>query len=830
MKGFNPIFKNNMAKKLILLVVTIFTTTLLFSQKIEINYSSPQEYEISGINVKGIKYLNTEVLVQLSGLKVGDKIEVPGERFSNSIDKLWRHGLFSDVKILADSARDGKLYITFELLERPRVSNVFVTGLNKTEREDIEEMIELKRGGQATDNLINNTKIQIKKHFAEKAYFNTQVDVSLKNDTNILNAVIAYVHVDKNKKIKVNSLVFEGNEVLSDKKLNKAMKKTNDKNIKNFFRTKKYKEEEFIADKQALIEKYNEKGYRDAKIVYDTVYANDDKSFNINIKIEEGKPYFFRNISWVGNTKYSSYQLSRILNVKKGDPYDENLLNERISSDEDAVSNLYLDDGYLFFQIQPIELKVENDSIDLEMRVYEGRQATIKNVTVSGNTKTNDHVIMREVYSRPGELFKKSDIVRTIRELAQLGHFDPEKLNVNPVPDQANGTVDLDYTVEERANDQIEISGGWGANMIIGTIGLKFNNFAINDVFKKDAWRPVPSGDGQQLSLRVQSNGTRYQSYSLSFTEPWLGGKKANSLSVSLYKTVQSNGYQKDDSRRADMAIAGAALGLGKRLKWPDDYFTIYNELSYQQYNMNEWPYFLMKNGISNNLSYKFVFGRNSVDSPLFPRRGSNISVSLQATPPYSLLRTKTNYSDWEEEEKYKWIEYHKWTFKSEWITKLLATKDLVLYTRYELGFLGYYNKDLRSPFEQYQVGGDGMSGYNMYGSDIVSLRGYENYSLTPAEGGNIYSRFTMELRYPVSLNPQATIYALTFIEAGNAWYNFKDFNPFNLNRSAGVGVRIFLPMLGLLGIDWGYGFDPIPGKANDSGGGQFHFVMGQQF
>jgi len=830
MKGFNPIFKNNMAKKLILLVITIFTTTLLFSQEIDINYLSPKEYEIGGINVKGIKYLNTEVLVQLSGLKVGDKIEVPGERFSNSIDKLWRHGLFSDVKILADSVRDGKLYLSFDLLERPRISGVFVTGLNKTEREDIEEMIELKRGGQATDNLINNTKIQIKKHFAEKAYFNTQVDVSLKNDSNLLNAVIAYVHVDKNKKIKVNSLVFEGNEVMSDKKLNRAMKKTNDKNIKNFFRTKKYKEEEFIADKDALIEKYNEKGYRDAKIVFDTVYVNDEKSFNIEIKVEEGKQYFFRNINWVGNTKYNSYQLSRILNVKKGDPYDENLLNNRISSDEDAVSNLYLDDGYLFFQIQPIEVKVENDSIDLEMRVYEGRQATIKNVTVSGNTKTNDHVIMREVYSRPGELFKKSDIVRTIRELAQLGHFDPEKLNVNPVPDQSNGTVDLDYTVEERANDQIEISGGWGANMIIGTIGLKFNNFAINDVLKKDAWRPVPSGDGQQLSLRVQSNGTRYQSYSLSFTEPWLGGKKANSLSVSLYKTVQSNGYQKDDSRRADMAIAGASLGLGKRLKWPDDYFTLYNELSFQQYDMNEWPYFLMKNGISNNVSYKLVFGRNSVDSPLFPRRGSNISVGLQATPPYSLLRGETDYSTWEQEEKYKWIEYHKWTFKSEWITKLLSTKDLVLFTRYELGFLGYYNKELRSPFEQYQVGGDGMSGYNMYGSDIVSLRGYENYSLTPAEGGNIYSRFTMELRYPVSLNPQATIYALTFIEAGNAWYNFKDFNPFNLNRSAGVGVRIFLPMLGLLGIDWGYGFDPIPGKSEDKWGGQFHFVMGQQF
>ncbi len=820
----------NMIKKIFLLVIAIFTASLSFSQQIEVNYSSPSEYEIAGIKVKGVKYLNEEVLIQLSGLKVGDKIEVPGERFANSIDKLWRHGLFSDVQILADSMKSGKIYLSFYLTERPRISDVIVSGLNKTEREDVAEMIELKRGGQATDNLINNAKIQIKKHFAEKAFFNTQVDVSLKNDSNLLNNVFVYIYVEKNKKVKVNSLDFEGNSILSDRKLNKAMKKTNEKGIKNFFRTKKYKEEEYLADKENLLKKYNEKGYRDAKIVYDTVAVNNEKSFNIVIKIEEGKKYYFRNISWVGNTKYNNFQLSRILNIKKGDPYDDELLNKRLSVDEDAVSNLYLDDGYLFFQIQPIEVNVDNDSIDLEMRIYEGRQATINNVTVGGNTKTNDHVIMREVYSRPGELFSKADIVRTIRELAQLGHFDPEKLNVNPVPNQADGTVDLEYTVEERANDQIEISGGWGANMIIGTIGLKFNNFAINDVFKKAAWRPVPSGDGQQLSLRVQSNGTRYQSYSLSFTEPWLGGKKANSLTVSLYKTVQSNGYMKDDERRQDMSIAGAALGLGKRLKYPDDYFTLYNEISFQQYDMNKWPYFLVENGRSNNLSYKVIFGRNSIDNPLFPRRGANISVSLQATPPYSLLRSKTDYSDWTQEQKFKWIEYHKWTFKSEWLTKLLATKDLVLYTRYELGFLGYYNKDLRSPFEQYQVGGDGMSGYNMYGSDIVSLRGYENYSLTPEEGANMYSRFTMEVRYPISLNPQATIYALTFIEAGNAWYNFKDFNPFNLNRSAGVGVRIFLPMLGLLGIDWGYGFDPIPNQSADKWGSQFHFVLGQQF
>jgi len=820
-----------MIKKLFFLVVALTAVLNSFSQEIDINYSSPKEYEIGGIEVKGVKYLNTNVLIQLSGLTVGDKIEVPSERIGNSIDKLWKHGLFSDVQILADSVVDGKIYLSIQLAERPRISKVNIEGLNKTEREDVEEMIDLKRGGQATDNIINNTKYLINRHFAEKGFFNTEVEITQKNDTSILNAVLINVLIDKKEKVKVNSLVFEGNSLISDKKLNRAMKKTNAKELTNFFRTKKFKQEEFENDKIELIKKYRELGYRDAKIVKDTVYENDKKTFNIDLKIEEGKKYYFRNINWVGNTKYNNYQLTQILNIKKGDAYDEDLLNERLSVDEDAVSNLYLDDGYLFFQVQPIEVNNENDSIDLEMRVYEGRQATIRNVSVTGNTKTNDHVIMREVYSRPGELFKKSDIVRTIRELAQLGHFDPEKLNVNPVPNQADGTVDLEYTVEERANDQIEISGGWGANMIIGTIGLKFNNFAINDVLDKTAWRPVPSGDGQQLSLRVQSNGTRYQSYSVSFTEPWLGGKKPNSLSVSLYKTVQSNGYQKDDSRRQDMSIAGASVGFGKRLKWPDDYFTFYNELSFQQYNMNEWPYFLMTNGISNNLSVKVVFGRNSVDNPLFPRRGSNLSIGLQATPPYSLLRQNTNYDEWTEGDKYKWIEYHKWTFKSEWYTRLLSSTDkLVLYNRYELGFLGYYDKNLRSPFEQYQVGGDGMSGYNMYGSDIVSLRGYDNYALTPTAGGNIYSRFTMELRYLISPSPQATIYALTFLEAGNAWYDFKDFNPFNLNRSAGVGVRIFLPMLGLLGIDWGYGFDPIPGKSNDKWGSQFHFVLGQQF
>lgn len=818
-------------RKLFILILSIAASLNVYSQEIDINYSSPKEYEVGGIEIKGIKYLNENVLIQLSGLRTGEVIEVPSERIGNSLSKLWKHGLFSDVQILADSISDGKIFLSIHLAERPRISRIEIEGLNKTETEDITEMIDLRRGGQATDNLINNSKYVIKKHFAEKGFYNTQVEVTQKNDTAILNAVVLIIEVNKNEKIKVNSLAFEGNEVLSDKKLNRTMKKTNAKKLINFFRTKKFKEDEFENDKDAVIKKYKELGYRDAKIVSDTVYVNDEKSFNIKLRIEEGKKYYFRNISWVGNTKYTNKQLSNILNIKKGDPYDEEMLNNRLTIDEDAVGNLYLDDGYLFFQVQPIEVNIANDSIDLEMRVYEGKQATIKNVSVTGNTKTNDHVIMREVYSRPGELFKKSDIVRTIRELAQLGHFDPEKINVNPVPNQSDGTVDLEYTVEERANDQIEISGGWGANMIIGTIGLRFNNFSARNVFNGKAWRPVPSGDGQSLSLRVQSNGTRYQSYSLSFTEPWLGGKKPNSLSVSTYRVVQSNGYQSDDNRRQDMTITGASVGLGKRLKWPDDYFTLYNEISFQQYDMNEWPYFLMTNGRSNNLSYKVVFGRNSVDNPLFARRGSNISIGLQATPPYSLLRENTNYSDMSEGDKFKWIEYHKWTFKTEWHTRLLAATDkLVLYNRYELGFLGYYNKNLRSPFEQYQVGGDGMSGYNMYGSDIVSLRGYDNYALTPSLGGNIYSRFTMELRYLISPSPQATIYALGFIEAGNAWYDFKDFNPFNLNRSAGVGVRIFLPMLGLLGIDWGYGFDPIPGKTADKWGSQFHFVLGQQF
>ncbi len=818
-----------MLKRTLVFSLFMLMSASMFAQLPKIDYEDPKTYEIGGITVSGIKYLDHNILIQLSGLTVGDSLEIPGEEITKAVDKLWDHGLFSDVEISATKVDGNKIYLDIYLQERPRLSKVIYKGISNSEAEDIQELVDLKRGSQVTDNILSTTKHLIKKHFKEEAYHNVEVDIIQKNDTSLQNVVMLYIDIKKGDKIRVNEINIEGNKVFTDNKVERFMKKTNEKALRNFFRTKKFKEEEYINDKKKIIEKYQEQGYRDIKIVEDSVYQHDEKTFNVYIKIEEGDKYYFRNITWVGNTKYTAEQLNKVLKIEKGDVYNQQLLEERLQIDEDAVSNLYLDNGYLFFNINPVEVAVENDSIDLEMRIYEGKQATVNLVRVSGNTQTKDHVVRREIRSLPGQLFRRSDITRTIRELAQLGYFDPEKLNVNPLPDPENGTVDLEYIVEERSNDQVEISGGWGANMIIGTIGLKFNNFAAGDIFKKGAWRPIPSGDGQQLSLRVQSNGVRYQNYSISFVEPWLGGKKPNSLSVSLYHSIQSNAYTKNTPDKRTMKISGVAVGLGRRLNWPDDYFTLYNDISFQQYNLNRWyeNYFLITDGRSNNVSFETIFGRNSIDNPLYTRNGSKFTLSLQITPPYSLFQDR-DWSNLDQQERYKWVEYHKWKFKGDWYTRLVD--ELVLRTNYEFGYLGYFTEQLRSPFEGFNLGGDGLTGFSMYGRETIALRGYANNSLTPRQGGNIYNKFTLELRYPFSLNPQATIYGLAFFEAGNAWYDFKDFNPFNLNRSLGVGVRIFLPMLGLMGIDWGYGFDPIPGRTSDDWGSQFHFVIGQQF
>ena len=831
----------------------------------EIYYSAPRKYTIGGITVHGIEHYQEDLLISLSGLSIGQEITVPGEEIKQAIKKFWKQGLFSDVTVAASKIEGGKIYLDISLKELPRLSTINYFGLKKGEISDLEEKIQMMRGAQVTSNLMNNASKVIKAHFVEKGFHNTEVNIYQKDDVSQPNNVIVDIYVDKKEKVKIANLIIEGNEALEFSKINKTMKKTNEKGrIVNFFRTKKFITDDYEADKIALIEKYNEKGFRDAIIVTDSIYPGEEENtVNVYLKIMEGNPYYFRNISWIGNTQYTSNFLTQKLRITKGDIYNQKLLSERLQTDDDAVSNLYLDNGYLFFDLNPIEINVENDSIDLEMRIREGNQASISRVIINGNTKTNEHVVRRELRTKPGQLFNKSELIRSVRELSQLGHFNPEAIQPVPQPNQEDGTVDIVFNLEERPNDQVELSGGWGAGMFVGTLGLSFNNFSVRNIFNKEAYSPLPSGDGQSLSLRAQTNGRFYQSYSASFMEPWLGGKRPNSLSVSIYRSIQtgvsnnygyydrslmysgygnsygsgyndynSNVYKNDVDQNKSLKVTGASVGFGKRLSWPDDFFTLYNELSYQSYTMDNWYFIAFDQGQSNNLSFKTTLTRNSIDNPIYTRTGSSFSVSLQFTPPYSLMRTDNDFTT--DAEKYKWIEYHKWNFKASTFTPLSRNGNLVLMTRAEYGFLGYYDKNFISPFEKFRVGGDGMSGYSLYGSETIGLRGYENGSLTPYdnnnnEQGNIYTRLTMELRYPLMLETSSTIYALAFLEGGNAWEKFNEFNPFGIKRSAGMGIRIFLPMFGMMGVDWGYGFDPN-NTSKSIGGSNFHFVIGQQF
>ena len=812
----------------------------------DINYSMPKEYEIGGITVSGIKYLDETALINLSGLAVGDIIQVPGDKITKSIEKLWKQGLFSDVKIKAVKYVGNTIFLNIYLQERPRLSKFAFRGVKKSEADDLREDLRLVKGMQVTDNIVNTSKYRIRNYFIDKGYYNCEVNIDQKDDTTLLNNIILVFNIKKKSKVKIKEIVFEGNDqtkmqknllifetevpVISSKKMRHLMKDTKHKSISHIFKTSKFIESNYKTDKQNIIARYNSLGYRDAQIVEDSVYRVDDELLGIYIKIEEGKKYYFGDITWVGNSKYPTALLSRAIEIKHGDIYNQELLDNRLFVDENSVSSIYLDNGYLFFSVTPVETSVDGDTINIEMRVYEGKQARIKNVTIIGNTKTHEHVIRREIRTKPGQLFSRSDIIRTQRELAQLGYFNPEKLNVNPKPNPVDGTVDLEYIVEEKPSDQIELSGGWGAQMIVGTLGLSFNNFSLRNFFKSSAWTPLPSGDGQKLSLRAQTNGIYYQAYSMSFVEPWLGGKKPNSLTTTLYHNMYTNGRQVSDPGRESMSITGVAVGLGRRLKWPDDFFSLYNELSYQLYNLNNYNYqalFKFTDGIANNISFKTVLMRNSVDQPIYPRRGNMFSVSLQLTPPYSIFNGK-DYTTMDDKEKYEFVEYHKWKFNAAWYQSIVG--DLVITARAEVGILGIYNHNVGpSPFEGFNVGGDGLVSYNISGTETIALRGYSNGSLTPAQGGNAYTKYTLELRYPLSLNPSATLYGLAFLEAGNAWYEFSAINPFAAYRAAGVGVRIFLPMFGKLGVDWGYGFDPIYGNPT-AAGSQFHFIIGQNF
>lgn len=823
----------------------------------EVFYSSPKTYVIGGIEVTGLgDQYDPGTLIQLAGLQFGSEIKIPGDAITKAIKRLYSQGLFSNVTISVDRVEGNKVFLIMNLTERHKLSGINYIGIKKSEETKIKEKINPLPGTQVTDNMISNLKHIIEKYFKEKGYYNMDVKVLQRDDPNAPNFVILDVSVERKSKIKISEVVITGNEEVKDRKLKGAMKKTKEKSLANFFKSSKYIETNYEDDKYNLLDKYNELGYRDASIIADSVVQVSPNRVKVYIDVEEGNKYFYNNITWVGNTVVDSDKLSRLLNISKGDTYNKKYFEERLRDDEDAVANyFYLNQGYLFFQAMPIETVVGKDSINVEIRLLEGPQATIDRVIIKGNDRTHEHVIRRELYTYPGELFSREDIIRSVRELANLGHFDPEKIVPNPVnPNQEAGTVDIEYNLVEKANDKIEISGGWGAGMIIGSIGLTFTNFSMRNIFNWETYRPLPQGDGQMLSLKAQTNGKYYTSFSVSFREPWLGGKKPNSLSVSAYysrQTGYSSNYYKsylvgnslkaserfDESQR--MSTFGLSAGLGRRIKWPDDYFTMYTEVSYQRYMLKNWAYYIIQDGSSNNLSFAVQLRRSSIDNPLYTRRGSDFTLGLTFTPPYSWFTSKDYSSpNIKDRDKYRWIEFHKWKFQGKVFMPLDRNEKLVLYAGAQYGYLGHFDKHKRSPFEGYEMGGDGMSGYSLYGREYVGLRGYENGALTNAgssflapnsSDASLYSKLTMEVRYPISLAQSATIYALAFLEAGNSWYELKDFEPFNLYRSAGVGLRVFLPMFGLLGIDWGYGFDKVPGR-DGAAGSQIHFVLGQEF
>ncbi len=842
--------------------------------------AASRSYEIGGISVSGVKNYEDYVLIGLSGLSVGQTVRVPGDEITNATKRYWKHGLFSDVRISADSIVGNKIYLNIALAERPRISEIRYHGVKKSEREDLETRLGMVKGKQITPNMVNRAKILIKRYFDEKGFKNADVEILQRDDVTADNQMIVDVNIDKKEKIKIHKIYINGNEQVADKTIRKAMKKTREKStwanrFRNFFKGgKKFINEKYAEDKDFIIDKYNELGYRDAQIISDSVVSYDDKSVDIYLNLEEGNKYYLRNVSWVGNTVYTSDALSQTLKMERGDVYNQKKMTERLGTDEDAIQNQYWNNGYVFFQIDPVEVNVDGDSIDVEMRMSEGSQATINHVRIAGNDRLYEEVVRRELRTKPGDLFSKAALERSYRDIAQMGHFNQETINPDVKPNREDGTVDINWMLESKANDQIELSAGWGQTGVIGRVSLKFTNFSMANLFRKSENRRgfLPQGDGQTLTISGQTNGDYYQSYSVSFFDPWFGGKRPNSFSVSAFYSKQTdvssnyynsayynnyynylygygnynssyyNSYESFYDPDKSVQMYGLSVMFGKRLRWPDDYFTFTAALSYQRYVLKDWQYFPVTNGKSNNISLELTLARNSVDNPIFPRYGAEFSFSVQLTPPYSLWdgvdyskyaqsASDPNYQN-DMNRKYKWVEYHKWKFKSKTYTSLLKiNKTPVLMTRVEFGLLGHYNRYKRSPFETFYMGGDGMSGYSYsYATETIALRGYENGSLTPyGYEGYAYSRLGLELRYPLMLEGSTNIYALAFVEGGNAWSDVKDFNPFDMKRSAGAGVRIFLPMVGLMGIDWAYGFDKVYGSSQ-YGGSQFHFILGQEF
>nr|WKN37884.1 POTRA domain-containing protein [Tunicatimonas sp. TK19036] len=895
----------------ILLVLMILLSEAAFSQigvgrrrtqptpQQSIDYSNPQEYEIAEITVAGNKGLDSNAIISLSGLSVGDKIRVPGPTISSAIKKLWKSRILGDVSISASKIEDGKIYLTINLAEKPRLSRIVLEGVNSSQESEINDDLTLIKGQIVDAALINRTRLTVQNFFIDKGYLNVEVDIQQQQDTLLNNAITLNIDVDKGDKVKIKRINFTGNEAISGKKLKGKMKDTNERvrftlvkdlvnrvlhlkpkkvgnfitkqedaslddfkayineHVKlNFFNGSKFIRDDFKTDKQAIIDFYNSRGYRDAAIVSDSVYKSGPNTVSVDIEVDEGQKYYFRDIIWTGNYVYDENILARVLGIEKGDVYDMENLNKRLNFNPtgDDVSSLYMDNGYLFFNVQPVEVRIDQDSIDVEMRIYEGEQATISKIIITGNDRTNDHVIRREIRTLPGQKFSRSDLIRTQRELSQLGYFDPEQIGINPIPNPADGTVDIEYSLVEKPSDQIELSGGWGGYYgFVGTLGLVFNNFSVRNIPHFDRWRPLPIGDGQKLSLRVQANGRYFQSYSATFAEPWLGGKKPNNLTIGLSKTIVRRGgnlynpysyYQPTSSVSGSLKLTNLSVGLGRRLKWPDDYFTMSNSLVYRLYDINNYPILTNFNkGTSNNLALTNVIARNSIDNPMFPRTGSSISLEASFTPPFSVLQdldytdpiTGSDIAD-KTAERYKWLEYHRWMFDAKHYTQL--GKNLVLNTNIHFGFFGSYkDNQINTPFERFSLGGSGLAGQSfVVAQEIIGLRGYPDQSLQPSDedgvrGGIAYNKFSAELRYLVSPNPAATIYVLGFVEGGNNFSDFNKYNPFDLYKSAGVGARIFMPAFGLLGIDWGYGFDTIdiPGLDFRPPGPEFHFRIGQQ-
>ena len=880
-----------MKRTLLLSLLSLLLSYRALAQGGDISYTNPQEYEIAEITVAGTKGLNSDAVISLSGLSVGDKVAVPGPAISDAIKKLWKQRIFGDVSVSASKIEGNKVYLVINLAEKPRLSRIELQGINKTQQTEINDDLTLIKGQIVDETLINRARLTAKNFFVDKGFLNATVDVQQQPDTVLNNSIVLKLIVDKGEKVGIKRINFQGNEVFTGKRLKGKLKETHEKvrftlvedlisrlfhlkgrKIKNFitdkqavefdglksyinehvklnfFNGSKFIRDDYETDKKALITFYNSKGYRDATIVEDTMYASGDNTINLDITVDEGQRYYFRDIIWSGNYVYDDKTLAQVLGIEKGDVYDLETLNKRLQFNPTGndVSAIYMDNGYLFFNVQPVEVQIEKDSIDVEMRIFEGEQATISKILITGNDRTNDHVIRREIRTLPGQKFSRSDLVRTQRELSQLGYFDPEQIGINPVPNPGEGTVDIEYSLVEKPSDQIELSGGWGGYYgFVGTLGLVFNNFSLRNIPHFDKWRPLPVGDGQKLSLRVQANGRYYQSYSATFSEPWLGGKKPNNLTVGLSRTLVSRGGRNLYSSRINpyyipeegtIKLTNLSVGLGRRLRWPDDYFSLSNSLVYRRYDL--FNYAISRSlgfdtGEANSIALSNTIARSSVDNPMFPRSGAEISLEASFTPPFSVF-TDRDYSQEEPQERFKWLEYHRWMFDAKHYTQL--AKNLVLNTNVHFGFFGSYrDNQVNTPFERFSLGGSGLAGQNfIVAQEIIGLRGYPDQSLLPKEdgtgieGGLAYNKFSMEVRYLVSPNPAATIYVLGFAEGGNNVANFNEYNPFNLYKSAGVGARIFMPAFGLLGIDWGYGFDRLPGELAPHGP-EFQFRIGQQ-